>query len=625
MAEEEKNLNLSNSAAPRPLDTTNSDMTSLDQRLFMDVKGVLPVKRQEVLKWFGWGYKDSEFYVKDDVICFRGDRYPLDDCSLPYFTEWVKKKLGINLSDPLPTPSLPQTFPKPTDNSKFLEELKTANILYSQEGLDRLIRCHGQALHDIFYLRYNKFKRIPDIVTWPCNHDEVKKLVTLAHKHNVVVLPYGGGTSVSGSITCPQDEIRMICVLDTSQMNRMLWLSKENLTACFEAGIVGQDLEKVLNSEDLTLGHEPDSYEFSTLGGWVATRASGMKKNTYGNIEDLVVSVKLVAPSGVLERQCNAPRISCGPDFNHIVMGSEGTMGVVTEVVIKVRPLPPIKRYGSLLFPDFESGVKFMREVARRRCQPASVRLIDNEQFIMGQTLKPTKAWLGEFVDYCKKAYLTTVKGIDLTRLCAVTLLFEGEQKDVDRQEAVLLDIAKKFKGFSMGDKNGERGYILTFVIAYIRDLGLQYDVLAESFETSVPWDRCYTLCCNVKRRLETECQKRNINYFLASCRVTQTYDAGACVYFYFAFHCADCSNPVETYEIIEAIARNEILSLGGSISHHHGVGKIRSQWYGTTVTDTGIELYKATKHQLDPKNIFAAGNLLPEKLFNLMTARAKL
>uniref|UniRef100_A0A1A9VZE3 Alkylglycerone-phosphate synthase n=2 Tax=Glossina brevipalpis TaxID=37001 RepID=A0A1A9VZE3_9MUSC len=625
MAAKEKNRNLLNSPAKKTPDKTDSSMTSLDKRFSRDVKSVFPMKRQEVLKWFGWGYKDSEFYVKDNVACFRGEKYPLDGCSLPYFTDWVLERFHINISEIQPIPSLPQQFPKPSDNSQFLEVLKTTGILYSQEGLDRFIRCHGQTLHDIYYLHHNKFKRIPDIVTWPCNHKEVEKLVALAYKHDVVILPYGGGTSVSGSITCPENEIRMICTLDTSQMNRMLWLNKENLTACFEAGIVGQDLETVLNDEGLTLGHEPDSYEFSTLGGWVATRASGMKKNIYGNIEDLVVSVKFVTCAGVLERQCNAPRISCGPDFNHVVMGSEGTLGVVTEVVLKVRPLPSIKRYGSLIFPDFESGVKFMRDVARRRCQPASVRLMDNEQFILGQTLKPPKTWLGDFLDYCKKAYLTTIKGMDLTRICAATLLFEGEQKDIDRQEAIIYDIAKRYKGFSAGDRNGERGYILTFVIAYIRDMALRCDIVAESFETSVPWDRCYALCCNVKGKIRNECQKRHINYFIISCRVTQTYDAGACVYFYFAFHCANSTCPVETFETIETIARNEILKSGGSISHHHGVGKVRSPWYKTTVTETGLELYKATKHQLDPKNIFAAGNLLPNESFGLETVRAKL
>lgn len=397
-------------------------------------------------------------------------RYPLGGCELPSFTKWVEAKFDMKLDPSKNYPQLPQTYPKPVLNTTFLNELRTkTKVEHSQEGVDRLVRCHGQTLDDIYSLWHNKFQRIPDLVVWPRCHDEVVQLVQLAHRHNVMLLPYGGGTSVSGSITCPAQEDRMICVLDTSQMNRMLWLNRENLTVCFESGIVGQDLERVLREQSLTVGHEPDSYEFSTLGGWVATRASGMKKNVYGNIEDLVVRVRMVTPTGTLERECSAPRVSCGPDFNHIILGSEGTLGVITEVVLKVRPLPPVQRYGSLVFPDFEQGILFMREVARRRCQPASVRLMDNEQFLFGQALKPEKSWLESCLDAVKQRYVTVWKGIDLQHISVATLLFEGDEKDVRRQEAIIYAIAARYNGFAAGGQNGERGYVFTFVIAYIR------------------------------------------------------------------------------------------------------------------------------------------------------------
>ncbi|CAD7012813.1 unnamed protein product [Ceratitis capitata] len=599
----------------KPVNMTAAAAVTLDKRFSQQVESVYPQKRQDVLKWYGWGYKDSQFYVDNGIIGFKGDKYPLEGCTLPYFTDWVYNKFHLRVNEKTPYPQMPTEFPKPTVNAPFLRELQSSRLNHSQSGEDRLIRCHGQTLHDIYYLWRNEFKRIPDIVVWPRQHDEVVELVALANKHNVVVIPYGGGTSVSGSITCPQTEKRMICVLDTSQMNRLLWLNKTNLTVCFEAGIVGQDMERELHKLGLTVGHEPDSYEFSTLGGWVATRASGMKKNVYGNIEDLVVRVRMVTATGaVLQRECMAPRVSCGPDFNQVVMGSEGTLGVVTEVVLKVRPLPPVKRYGSLVFPDFERGVQFMREVARRRCQPASVRLMDNEQFILGQSLKPVRGWLANMIDSLKKTYITTWKGLDLTKMCAATLLFEGEEEDVRRQEVLIYEIAKQFKGFPAGGQNGERGYILTFVIAYIRDFALNQQIVAESFETSVPWDRCSALCRNVKRRVEAECHTRDIKDFLISCRVTQTYDVGACVYFYFGFKHTGIADPVDTFEQIETSARDEILASGGSLSHHHGIGKIRSKWYEQTVSTAGSELYLAAKRQFDPKNIFAAGNLLTEE-----------
>lgn len=399
-------------------------------------------------------------------------RYPIGNMYLPTFTEWVKTKFNIVVSEYDIAKPPPENYPECILVEGFMQGLQQKKLNYSLEGIDRLIRSHGQTLYDIHSLLKGKMNRIPDIVVWPNSHEEVESLVKLATEFNVVVIPYGGGTSVSGAITCPENEPRCIVALDTSQMNRLLWLDKANLVACFEAGIVGQDLERELRAVGLTLGHEPDSFEFSTLGGWVATRASGMKKNVYGNIEDLVVRVKMVTPKGVLERHMSAPRTSCGPDFNHVVLGSEGTLGVVTEVLLKVRPVPPVKKYGSLVFPDFSSGVKCLREIARRRCQPASIRLMDNEQFQFGQALKPTASLTGRFIDGLKKTVLTKIKGIDLKQMCVTTLVYEGEESDVAHQEKLVDEIAKRYGGIPAGAENGERGYVLTFVIAYIRVSG---------------------------------------------------------------------------------------------------------------------------------------------------------
>lgn len=407
---------------------------------------------------------NNEEYDFNNII-----RYPIGDKYLPGFTDFVIDKFNIDIDCRNEAKPLPKTYPEPVPCPNFRNVLDKNNISYSDDGLDRLIRSHSQTLHDIQMLRECTFQRIPDLVVWPTSHDDVVILVKAADECNVTLIPYGGGTAVSGSSSCPQNENRPICVLDTTQMNQMLWLDREGLVACFEAGVVGQDLERTLRELGLTMGHEPDSYEFSTLGGWVATRASGMKKNVYGNIEDILVRIKMVTCKGVLEKNVQAPRISCGPDFDEIILGSEGMLGVVTEVVVSVRPLPPVKRYGSLVFPDFECGIRCMREVAKRRCQPASIRLIDNEQFKFGQGLKAEQGKMDSFVDSIKKLVLTKIKGYDIDKLAVATLLFEGEEEDVARQEKLIFEIASRHSGISGGARNGERGYVLTFVIAYIR------------------------------------------------------------------------------------------------------------------------------------------------------------
>lgn len=368
-----------------------------------------------------------------------------------------------------------------------------------------------------------------------------------------------------------------------------------------------------MNARGLCIGHEPDSLEFSSLGGWVATRASGMKKNIYGNIEDILVRVRMVTPRGTVEKSCQVPRMSTGPDIHHFILGSEGTLGVVTEVSLRIRPLPQCKVYGSIVFPTFDIGVACVREIAKQRCAPASIRLIDNEQFVFGQALKPEGgSYFKSFIDGLKAVYLTKFKGFDPHQIAVATLLFEGDKQQVADQQRRIYEIASQFRGIPAGEENGQRGYMLTFVIAYLRDLGFQHHFLAESFETSVPWDRVTDLCRNVKEGLKRKCADLGIKYPpLATCRVTQTYDAGACVYFYFGFNYHGLANPLELYDEVESAARDEVLANGGSLSHHHGVGKLRKKWLRQTISDVGIDMLRGVKQAVDPQNIFGNGNLL--------------
>ncbi|KTG47853.1 hypothetical protein cypCar_00009113 [Cyprinus carpio] len=548
----------------------------------------VPKRRQEIMKWNGWGYSDSRFlFNKKGQAEFTGKRYRLSGLILPSLKDWFEGTFGANLqhkSPATPTVNLSAVAP-PNLNEPFIEDLKAAGVAASHDPEDRVFRAHGHCLHEIFALREGRIGRVPDMVVWP------------------------SGTSVSSALECPHEETRSIVSLDTSQMNRILWIDEKNLTAHVEAGIIGQDLERQLNEHGYCTGHEPDSMEFSSLGGWVATRASGMKKNIYGNIEDLVVHIKMVTPRGVIEKSCLGPRMSTGPDIHHFILGSEGTLGVVTEVTMKIRPIPEYQKYGSVVFPNFQQGVACLREVARQRCAPASIRLMDNEQFQFGHALKPqVSSIFMSFLDGLKKFYITKFKGFDPHHLCVATLLFEGDRGKVLQHEKQVYDIAAKFGstsvasvfssclihhgsfsgsdgGLAAGEDNGQRGYMLTFVIAYLRDLGMDYYVIGESFETSVPWDR-----------------------------VTQTYDAGACVYFYFAFNYRGLSDPVHVYEQVEVrthAAREEILANGGSLSHHHGVGKLRKEWMKESVSGVGLGMLKSVKEYVDPQNIFGNRNLL--------------
>lgn len=225
-----------------------------------------------------------------------------------------------------------------------------------------------------------------------------------------------------------------------------------------------------------------------------------MKKNTYGNMEDICCNITMVSTKGTYTKTNLWPRVSNGPDLNHLIMGSEGNYGIVTDVTIKVKPLPEVRIFDSILFYDWETGIKFCYEVSKTKNYPTSMRLVDNQQFQFGSTLKPavSSAW-EHFVESAKKFFVLNVKGYKPDELVACTLLFEGDKDTCEANHKKIMGMAKAFKGMAGGPENGLRGYLLTFLIAYTRDLAMKYQVAAESFETSCPWSVVSTLCSRTK------------------------------------------------------------------------------------------------------------------------------
>lgn len=579
-------------------------------------KGIITEENDPVQlpsRWDGWGFTDTELCVdqKSGELQLLGDRYLLSGKSFPSLRPWLEAKAGLNVDWTSPAQPKPQ-FDAPIRNQGFIDAVKNAYHRLSFNGEERVFHGHGHTAQEMFMLKWSKIPRVPDAVIWPTCHEDVEIIVKAAVKHDVVLIPYGGGTTVSQSLLCPEGETRMIISVDMHCMNRILWVNKKNMLACIECGIVGRDIEPKLSQHGLTLGHEPDSIEFSTLGGWIATRASGMRKNKYGNIEDIVVHVKTVTPQGTLEKSVASPRISAGPDLHHVVLGSEGTLGICTQAIVRLRPKSGMTKYGSVIFPNFEQGVECLHEIAMKRLQPVSIRLVDNVQFQFGQALKPTTdSLMQEVKDKIKKWYVLNRLKFDPDRMVAATLLFEGEPDEVAHQEKQVFSIAAKYGGVNSGEENGVRGYFLTYIIAYLRDLGFRYQFIAESFETTLPYSQIIECCAAVKANIKEIAKKAGVKFDpFVSCRISQLYDTGACVYFYFGFVWHGCDKPVDVYSQVEHAAREEILKHGGTISHHHGIGKIRSGFLADTISQQGVDILKAIKNQVDPTNIFAAGNL---------------
>ncbi|CAI5713888.1 unnamed protein product [Hyaloperonospora brassicae] len=594
-------------------------------------------------RWNGWGFQDTKLFVNaDKVIELSGTRYAevfanAPDRTLPSLLPWAEKHLGLDADRGSPSRvscaeelELRNELEEDGEAQKKLlqllrlvrEEMKMKVSVFVEE---RVRHGHGQTCEDVFRLRYvQTVERVPDAVVWPTSHEQVEALIQEVTQHfadYVCLVPFGGGTNVTNALECDSKERRAIVSLDMSDMRRLLSVDSDNMLAVVEAGITGLDLHERLRHRGLTLGHEPDSWEFSTLGGWIATRASGMKKNMYGNIEDLVVNITTVTPQGTMQRAANVPRAAMGPDMNHAMMGSEGIFGVHTQVTLRLRKFPSVQVYDSLIFPSLEHGLAALMEITRAGCEPASLRLLDNTQFQLGQALKTsstTNKFTAGVLDFARKTYVTRVCGFDVNEMCAATVLLEGsDQGKVAEQQKRIQTIAKRHEGMVGGEENGKRGYFFTYIIAYLRDFALDYYFMSESFETAVSWTNARQLITDIKVAINSVAASRNVQVPpLIACRISQVYGTGVCVYVYYGINYFGVNEPMTLFRETELAAVEAILRNGGALSHHHGVGKHRLAWLPQAVSPAAISAIRGIKNALDPTNVFAVTNLQPSKQY---------
>lgn len=598
------------SKPPSRAQSKRAELSSAEGRIYPAAPAPDP---RDVVSISEWGFADTSFATDPDgAITVTGTRYPgLSGQTLPELLPWFRTVVDcdFSLQDVNPA-SYPPPVPAARTADAFLADAKKSLRAdqISAEPAVRLRHGHGHTVSEINAVRTNGFPRIPDYVLYPEDEAQVSAIVEAAGRTGVVLMPYGGGTNVTEALRCVQSEARPIISVDMGRMDRVEWIDPVNRMAKIQAGAPGRIIQAQLREHGFSMGHEPDSVEFSTLGGWIATNASGMKKNQYGNIEDIILDVTVVSAAGTLERAQVVPRESIGLDPKLWVIGSEGSLGIITSAVVKLFPLPEEQRYGSVIFKTFEDGLAFMYELAQENRMPASVRLVDNLQFQFGQVLKARSTGAKKLKSKMEKWLVTGPLGFDPQKMVAVTLVFEGERDDVRRHEKRVYALAKRHGGFKGGSENGRRGYMLTFGIAYIRDFVLRHYILAESFETSVPWTRAQELVDRVKARIYASHAERNLpGKPFVSCRVTQLYETGCCVYFYMAFYSKGVADPIGVYHEIEAEARKEVLAAGGSISHHHGVGKLRLPFVSDIMSPAMITWRDQMKAALDPQGIFAA------------------
>jgi alkyldihydroxyacetonephosphate synthase len=338
----------------RPSDTHGTGSSEARDRIVSEPpgpasRGGLDVRHADAERLDVWGFRDSGFAINaDGDVTFTGARYPISGQILTEFLPWARETIGAPLEPfDVHESRYPTRVPERRGDPDFERDLARA-LSPDQISIDPLVRLrhgHGHTQEDMWAIKYGRLDRVPDLVVQPESEEQVARLVELAALHEACLIPYGGGTNVTEALRCPSGETRVIVSVDMRRMRRVLSIDPENRTACIEAGANGRDIDEQLGHYGFTLGHEPDSYEFSTLGGWIATHASGMKKNRYGNIEDLVLGISAVTAHGSLSRRQAPPRESVGGDPARWLIGSEGRLGIVTSAVVKIFPLPEVQKY----------------------------------------------------------------------------------------------------------------------------------------------------------------------------------------------------------------------------------------------------------------------------------------
>ena len=418
----------------------------------------------------------------------------------------------------------------------------------------------------------------PLAVVFPETVEHVQEVVRYALSHRLPVVPYGGGSGVCGAIEPDANAI----VIDMRRLARILEMNDRALYARVEAGKMGEAFEEELRAAGFTSGHFPQSMAVSTIGGWLSTRAAGQYSTRYGNIEDLVLGFDAVLPDGRLLRLPARARWASGPDLRQLFLGAEGTMGIITEVTLKIFPLPESALFQSFSFPNMATGLEAIRESLRAGWRPAVVRLYDAVE--------------------SARNFPEASSGSD----CLLLLISEGPGAFTAAETAAAAGVCAGLGGQSRGTAPvrrwlEERNRVPTF------ESLIEKGLVVDTIEVSATWDRVSTLYDQVVYALQGVS-----GVLVASGHSSHSYPQGTNIYFTFAARPPSPELGEQTYLDCWRAAMEATLRAGGSIVHHHGIGRIRKAWLAHELGE-GVELLRALKLTLDPAGILNPGTLLPE------------
>ena len=465
----------------------------------------------------------------------------------------------------------------------------------------RVRHAGGKSYPDLVRLRAGDGSCAPDAVVRPASAAEVAAVLDACAEHEVAVVPFGGGTSVVGGVEAVREGFAGVVTLDLARLDRLLSVDRRSLTATLEAGVPGWRAERLLADQGLTLGHFPQSYEYATIGGYVATRSAGQASTGYGRSDEMVLGLRCQTPAGEL-RTRPWPGTAAGPALRELVVGSEGVLGVITEATLAVRARPETRRYEAWSFRSFAEGAECFRALEQGGHAPDVARLSDEQETAL------TFAAAGSSVKQRAARRYLRLRGH--AGGCLAIVGWEGSAAEVRRRRAASALVLRAGGGVPLGTGAGEAWARGRYGAPYLRDDLLGLGVLTETLETATTWSGLLGLHAAVREAIGSALAARGTPA-VVGCHVSHLYPSGASLYFTFLAR-QETGAELDQWRAAKTAAGDAIVAAGGTITHHHAVGRDHRPWMRAEVGELGLEVLRAAKARLDPAGIMNPGKLLP-------------
>jgi alkyldihydroxyacetonephosphate synthase len=519
----------------------------------------------------------------------RPYRWGDHDVELPAAAASALSALGVRPPGAGPVDPEAATVPEPRLPAEARDELAAAigaDHVHTDHDI-RVRHTRGWSTPDLLKLRAGDAVDAPDAVLSPGSHDDALAVLDICSRHCVAVVPYSGGTSVVGGLSVAGTGFSAVVALDVRRLDAMTDLDEVSRTVTLGAGLRGPAVEALLDDAGYTLGHFPQSYEGAAVGGYAAARSAGQSSAGYGRFDEMVVGLVVATPRGTL-RLGTAPRSAAGPDLRQLVLGSEGTFGVITSVTVRIRPRPSVRVFEGWRFESFESGATAVRRLAQDGPRPTVLRLSDEAETA---------------INLADPEVLGNSPGG-----CLAVVGYEGDSADVAYRRAACAAALSAAGGIALGDEPGEAWRAGRYRAPYLRDPLLDVGAFVETLETATFWSRLPGLRQAVTAAL-TDTLSAQGTPPVVLCHISHVYETGASLYF--TVLCAQTEDPLAQWQRAKEAANAAIRTAGGTISHHHGVGTDHRATYHEEIGALGVDVLRAVKATLDPAGILNPGVLL--------------